>query len=53
MTLKKVSADEWRKMGLPTSTTTISFISYGGSKKKEKSIDQYKDSCDEGKDQKL
>lgn len=40
MTLKKVSAEEWRKMGLPTSTTTISFISYGGSKKKEKVISQ-------------
>ena len=40
MTLKKVSAEEWRKMGLPSSTTTISFISYGGSKKKEKVISQ-------------
>ena len=27
-------------MGLPTSTTTISFISFGGSKKKEKVISQ-------------
>ena len=35
MTLKKVSAEEWRKMGLPSSTTTISFISFGGSKKKK------------------
>ena len=25
MTLKKVSAKEWRKMGLPSSTWTISF----------------------------
>ena len=40
MTLKEVSAEEWRKMGLPSSTTTISFISYGGSKKKEKVISQ-------------
>ena len=40
MTLKKVSEEEWRKMGLPTSTSTISFISYGGSKKKEKEISQ-------------
>ena len=38
MTLKKVSAEEWRRMGLPSSTTTISFISFGGSKKKEKVI---------------
>ena len=40
MTLKKVSAEEWRRMGLPSSTTTISFISFGGSKKKEKVISQ-------------
>ena len=25
MAFRKVSAEEWRKMGLPTSTTTISF----------------------------
>ena len=40
MTLKKVSAEGWRRMGLPSSTTTISFISFGGSKKKEKVISQ-------------
>ena len=40
MTLKEVSAEEWRKMGLPSSITTISFISFGGSKKKEKVISQ-------------
>ena len=40
MTLKKVSAEEWRRVGLPSSTTTISFISFGGSKKKEKVISQ-------------
>ena len=33
--------------------TVSTYLIYLGSKKKEKSIDQYKDSCDEGKDQKL
>ena len=34
MTLKKVSAKEWEKMGLPSSTWTISF-GVGVPKKKE------------------
>jgi len=37
MTLKEVSAEEWRKMELPSSISTISF---GGSKRKAKVISQ-------------
>ena len=50
MTLKKVSAKEWRKMGLPSSTWTISFGSTSvqkpsfvlGPVKKHSSVPDYK-----------